>query len=106
MILTARAPDETTFAPFGAILRPPAVGGRSMFSDWLEPVAGLSAHYHLNRVVPSVVPVTVDRVERHPHAAQLFLPVGVTRYLVTVMPADETVHAVYDYLIGDTGDAR
>ena len=24
----------------------------------------------------------------------------------TVMPADETVHAVYDYLIGDAGDAR
>ena len=32
----------------------------------------------------------VDRVECHPHAAQLFVPVAVSRYLVVVMPSDET----------------
>lgn len=88
--VTARAPDPVAFAPFGAFIEPPEVGGRAMFSDWLQPVAGRAAHYHLNRVAPTTLPVTLDRVERHPHAAQLFLPVGVSRYLVTVMPADAT----------------
>ena len=32
----------------------------------------------------------MTRVECHPHAGQLFLPIGVSRYLVTVMPADDT----------------
>ncbi len=35
---------------------------------------------------------------------RIILDTGVV--VETVMPADETVHAVYDYLIGDTGDAR
>ena len=90
MHLTARDPDPVDFAPFGEFLQPPsAVGGRSMFSRWLEPVAGLSQQCHLNRVTASTLPMTVDRVECHPHASQLFLPVGVSRYLVTVMPSDE-----------------
>jgi ABC-2 type transport system ATP-binding protein len=35
---------------------------------------------------------------------RIILDTGVV--VEAVMPADETVHAVYDYLIGDTGDAR
>jgi ureidoglycolate lyase len=88
--LTALPPDPVAFAPFGAFIEPPEPGGRTMFSDWLAPVEGRSAHYHLNRVASTTLPVTLDRVERHPHAAQLFMPVGVSRYLVTVMPADAT----------------
>ena len=88
--LAARAPDADAFAPFGAFLEPPAdIGGRAMFSDWLEPVEGRAQHYHLNRAPTTSLPVVVERVECHPHAAQLFLPVGVSRYLVTVMPSDE-----------------
>ena len=49
----------------------------------------LAPSYHLNRAPASTLPVTIRRVERHPHAAQLFLPMGVSRYLVTVMPAKE-----------------
>ncbi|NNF14174.1 MAG: ureidoglycolate lyase [Gemmatimonadetes bacterium] len=83
--------DPAAFAPFGAFVEPPLeVGGRARFDDWLEPVAGLAPSYHLNRAPASTFPVTVRRVERHPHAAQLFIPVGVSRYLVTVMPADES----------------
>ncbi len=90
MPLTALEPDPIAFAPFGAFLRPPAgVGDRSLFSEWLEPVPGLSQQCHLNRVSPSTFPITLDRVERHPHASQLFLPMGVSRYVVTVMSADE-----------------
>jgi ureidoglycolate lyase len=88
--LTARDPDPAAFAPVGAFVQPPAaVGERSMFSHWLEPVAGLSQQCHLNRVTPSTLPMSVDRVECHPHASQLFLPIQVSRYLVTVMPSDE-----------------
>ncbi|MDH3272159.1 MAG: ureidoglycolate lyase [Gemmatimonadota bacterium] len=90
MRLIARAPDAGSFAPFGAFLQPPpGVGDRSVFSEWLEPVPGLSPSCYLNRVPASTLPFTVERVERHPNAAQLFLPVGVSRYLVTVMPPDE-----------------
>lgn len=87
----AVTPDAEAFAPFGTFLEAPLdVGGRMMFAEWLEPVAGRAPRYHLNRVAPSKLPVTVDLVERHPHAAQLFLPVGVSRYLVAVMPSDAT----------------
>jgi len=90
LTLMARAPDADAFAPFGSFLEPPAgAGERVMFSDWLAPVEGRMSHYHMNRVAPASLPVTVDRVERHPHAAQLFLPMGVSRYLVTVMPSDQ-----------------
>jgi len=88
--LTARDPDPAAFASFGVFLQPPVgVGERSTFGQWLEPVPGLSQHCHLNRVAPSTLPFTLDRVERHPHAPQLFLPMGVSRYLVTVMPSDD-----------------
>ena len=86
-IVTARPPDPEAFAPFGSFITPPEeFGGRAHFEAWLEPVANRASHYHLNRVAPSALPVTVGRVERHPHAPQLFLPVGVDRYLVTVLP--------------------
>lgn len=87
-IVTAGPPDPEAFAPFGSFITPPEeFGGRAHFEAWLEPVANRAPHYHLNRVAPSTLPITVRRVERHPHAAQLFLPVGVARYLVTVMPS-------------------
>lgn len=87
--VVAGPPDPAAFAPFGAFLEPPGeVGGRASFEDWLEPVAGLAPSHHLNRAPAWTFPVTVRRVERHPHAAQLFLPMGVSRYLVTVMPPD------------------
>lgn len=90
MTLTVRTPDAEAFEPFGEFLEPPAaMGDRALFSHWLEAVPGSSQQCHMNRVTPSELPVTVDRVERHPHAAQLFLPMGVSRYLVTVMPSDE-----------------
>lgn len=89
MSVTARAPDPAAFAPFGAFIQPPKdVGAQSMFGEWLKPVPGLSQHYYLNRVTPSTLPMTLERVERHPLAAQLFLPIGVSRYVVTVMPAN------------------
>ena len=92
MILTTQAPDAAAFAPFGSFIEPPAgVGKRALFSEWLEPVPGRAQQCHVNRVAHSTLPHTVDQVECHPHAAQLFLPMGeVSRYLVTVMPSDDS----------------
>lgn len=90
MTITARRPDPVAFAPYGAFVDPPAAfGERAVFSQWLKPVAGRSQQGHVNRVPCSALPLTVDRVECHPHAAQLFVPMGeVTRYLVIVMPSN------------------
>ncbi|MEM7417581.1 MAG: ureidoglycolate lyase [Gemmatimonadota bacterium] len=86
---TAAPPDPDAFAPFGAfVIAPARVGDRAHFSEWLVPVDGLAQQSHMNRVAPTPLPAVVRRVERHPHAAQLFVPVGVSRYLVTVMPSD------------------
>jgi len=91
MTLTVRAPDATAFAPFGAFIEPPAgVGERKTLSEWLKPIPGRSQQGHLNRVASSTLPLVLTQVECHPGAAQLFLPVDVSRYLVTVMPPDET----------------
>ncbi len=88
-MLRATAPDSDAFAPFGAFIDPPfEYGDRAVFSEWLRPLEGREQQCHVNRVPQSTLPLTVDQVERHPHAAQLFIPMGfVTRYLITVMPS-------------------
>lgn len=89
MRVPLRAPDAGLFAPFGAFIdAPERVGVRRMYSDWLVAAPGLAVQFHTNRVAPSTLPLTIDRVERHPHAAQVFLPFDVSRYVVTVMAAD------------------
>ena len=92
MTLTPTAPDASAFAAYGAFIEPPHdVGDRALFSQWMEPVLGRTQQCHLNRVACSTLSLTVDLVECHPHAAQLFLPMGeVSRYLVTVMPSDDS----------------
>ena len=109
MTVKLQDPDPSVFAPFGAFLEPPAgVGDRSVLSEWLEPVPGLSQQCHLNRVTPSPLPLTVEQVERHPHPAQLFLPMAVSHYLVTVMPSDaagspDSAHALAFVVPGTLG---
>ncbi len=87
--ITAGTPDVEAFKPFGEILFPPdAPGGRRQFGHWLVPTAALDLQCHLNTVAVSMLPLALDLMERHPHAAQIFLPLDVSRYLVTVMSAD------------------
>ncbi len=89
MHVIAGAADAAAFAPFGTFIEAPDdAGERRLYSEWLSPVRGLSPQFHTNRVAASVLPLTLDRVERHPHAAQAFLPLRVTRYVVTVMASD------------------
>ena len=76
---------------FAVLVEPPAhPGDRRLYSDWLAPVPGLSLQFHLNHVAPSAMPLEIARVEMHPHAAQVVLPVDVESYVVTVMPGGET----------------
>jgi ureidoglycolate lyase len=87
MIVIPQDPDQANFAAFGAFVDGPALhGDRRLYSDWLRPVPDLALQFHINSVERSEWPLTLHRVERHPHAAQVFLPINVSRYVVTVMP--------------------
>ena len=88
--IALRAPDAAAFAPYGRLIRPPAVAGRRAFySDVLHPQPpGASPVLHVNLVQPSALPLTVTGLERHPHAAQVFIPLDVARYVVMVAPTD------------------
>ncbi|MEM9223818.1 MAG: ureidoglycolate lyase [Pseudomonadota bacterium] len=87
--ITLRAqPPSAAITPYGAFIAPPdAPGARARHDRWLAPVAGLAPSFHLNHVAPAKANTPIEQVERHPHSAQVFLPVDVARYLVTVMPA-------------------
>jgi ureidoglycolate lyase len=75
------------FAPFGTFIdRPSQVGERQFYSEWLG-ADGLAPVFHVNRVLPATLPLTLRSLERHPHAAQLFVPLDVSRYLVSVAPS-------------------
>ena len=90
MRIAAQTEVPATLARFAALVEPPAnPGDRRLYSDWLAPVAGLSLQFHINHVAPSTLPLRLTRVECHPHAAQVFLPVDVDRYVVTVMPGGD-----------------
>lgn len=82
--------DGEAFAAFGALIEPPRmVGERRFFSSWLgaehescDPVL------HVNHVAEYALPLQLDSLEKHPHAAQAFVPLDVSRYIVTVAPSD------------------
>lgn len=89
-VVTLQAPDSKVFAPFGRFIMPPAtVGSRAHYSDALTThPAESDLVMHVNHVRPSRLPLTATRIERHPHAAQCFIPLDVARYVVVVMPTD------------------
>ena len=91
--------SEEAFAPFGTvIIQPQAIGERRMYSQWLGG-DGLSPVFHVNAVAPAILPHRVSLLERHPHAAQAFIPLDVSRYLVTVAPSDEDGQPRLDALV-------
>jgi ureidoglycolate lyase len=90
MRIVASTVAPVALSRFAVLVEPPAhPGDRRLYSDWLSPVPGLDLQFHVNHVAPSVLPCEVTQVEAHPHAAQVFLPVDVDRYLVTVMPGGD-----------------
>lgn len=86
-VVVSDACSTDEFAPFGAFIdRPEQAGQRQFYSQWLGG-AGLAPVFHVNNVLPSTLPLTLNKLERHPHAAQCFVPLDVSRYLVTVAPS-------------------
>lgn len=89
-IVTLQPPDPTVFGKYGQLVTPPAEAGERQFysaalltrNDASEPVL------HVNHVEHQALPILVSRIERHPHAAQCFFPLDVSRYVVMVMPSD------------------
>ncbi len=85
--ITVQRFDPAAFAPFGAIIEGPTeYGERSFYSDWVAPETGLDLQFHVNSVAVSALPIRLAQMEKHPRSAQVFLPLDVERYLVTVMP--------------------
>jgi ureidoglycolate lyase len=83
----AESCSAAEFAPFGSLIdRPAEAGQRQFHSDWLGG-EGLSPVLHVNNVPRATLPMTLSRLERHPHAAQCFVPLDVSRYLVSVAPS-------------------
>jgi ureidoglycolate lyase len=77
------------FKPFGAVIEPPPLPGeRSFYSQWLGSArTGMEPRFHVNHVPATSLPYTVEVVERHPYAAQIFLPLDVTSYVIVVAPS-------------------
>lgn len=87
--LTIRDADSEAFAPFGTFIEPPcAPEKRQFFSEHLHRRPETSAPvFHVNWVPASTMPLICNGVERHPYAAQCFVPLDVARYVVLVMPS-------------------
>ena len=102
LTISLLSPDPETFAPYGRFVTPPdAPGKRQYYSDALEIRAEDSAPVlHVNYVLPQTLPITVDLIERHPHAAQCFFPLDVSRYAVMVMPSCDTGAPDPDCVLG------
>lgn len=83
-------PGAAVLEPFGQFVQPPdASERRAFYSAHLDPrPEGAGPVLHVNRVAPSALPLVCTTVERHPHAAQCFLPLDVARFVVLVMPSD------------------
>jgi ureidoglycolate lyase len=90
MRITAHTAPPLALSRFAVLVEPPDfLGERRHYSEWLAPVAGCALQFHVNHVAPSALPLEITQVEVHPHAAQVFLPVDVDQYVVTVMPGQE-----------------
>lgn len=96
------APDAALFAPFGTFISPPDnVMQRDFYSEHLsQQPCGTTPILHTNHVAPEQLPMTCEKLERHPHAAQCFIPLDVSRYVVLVAPSDGDGAPLCDQALG------
>jgi ureidoglycolate lyase len=75
------------FAGFGQVLSPPQQLERSYFGDLLQNRRS-NARLDLSfaTLAGSALPLQLSLFERHLHSSQAFIPLDVSRYLVTVCP--------------------
>ena len=80
--------NPEAFQLFGQVLESPAEPGRRYFNDILES-SRENASVDLSIITISPLdrlPMRATVLERHPHSSQTFIPIKVSRYLVTVAP--------------------
>lgn len=89
MRLVATPVTAEAMQPFGALVMPPAsVGERAFYTDWLTSThAAATPRLHVNFVPQTTLPHSITLLEKHPHGAQIFLPLEVNRYLIVVAPS-------------------
>ncbi|MDE1161487.1 MAG: ureidoglycolate lyase [Acidobacteriaceae bacterium] len=57
-------------------------------TEWLgSELKDATPRLHVNFVVPTALPHSVTLLERHPHAAQIFVPLEASQYLIVVAPS-------------------
>lgn len=100
--VTLVAADATAFAPYGRFVTAPDVAGTRLFYSGClhEGPKGAAPVLHTNCVPRAQLPLRCTRIERHPYAAQCFLPLDVSRYVVLVMPSDARGAPVTEAAIG------
>jgi ureidoglycolate lyase len=79
---------QEAFAAFGAVIEaPPQPGQRNPYTQWMgSERAGMTARLHVNHIAASVLPLHIDTLERHPHSAQIFVPLQISHFVVAVAP--------------------
>ena len=88
MQITTEPLMPEAFHPFGQVLESPAEPGRKYFNDILEN-SRINAGVDLSIMTISPLdklPMHATVLERHPYSSQTFIPIKVSRYLVTVAP--------------------
>lgn len=102
MKLVAEPITAAAFKPFGDVITVPETYGRQTFTDGLahdaRPFVLSTTHSK-----SSELPLTVDRLERHPHSSQTFLPLDVQRWLVVVSTTSESSSLRAFVVPGTTG---
>lgn len=86
-LISARPLTAEAFAPFGHVLATPLQAGRWYHGDLIEnrrPEARLDLSF--TGIEAITLPFPLRLFERHAYSAQAFVPLDVSRYLVTVCP--------------------
>ena len=89
MRLIATPVTVEAMRPFGALVEPPAnAGDRALYTEWLGTTsAAATPRLHVNYVPETQLPCRITLLEKHPHGAQIFLPLEVSRYFIIVAPS-------------------
>lgn len=76
------------FAPFGDLLENDGCARRNFYPEATVPGAGAGElRFWVSHVEPvTTVPLSIVRLERHPFAAQTFIPLKIARWIVIVAP--------------------
>ena len=76
------------FAPFGDVLHNDGSVRRNFYPETTVPGIGAGElRFWVSHVAPTAgAPLVIEKLERHPYAAQSFIPLGTSRWLVIVAP--------------------